>query len=84
MVGGYKIIDLKNKNHTPGVGMVHNDIYDEVEATKKPILLSNIVIDDTEYKDTYVTVTLNESDFKASVYGYTVTINSNDVVTFDI
>ena len=40
MVGGYKIIDLKNKNHTPGVGMVHNDIYDEVEATKKPILLN--------------------------------------------
>ena len=84
MTGGYKIIDLKGKDHTVGVGMVHDGLYDAIEGTKKPIMLSNIVIDETEYKDIFVTVALNESDFKATVYGYTMTINSNDVVTFNI
>lgn len=84
MRGGYQIIDLKGVNHTPAVGMVHDDIYDIVEGTTKPILLTNIVVDDKEYKDAFVTVDINESAFVIKIYGYTITINSNDVVTFTI
>lgn len=81
MTGGYKIIDLKGKDHTVGVGMVHDGIYDAIEGTKKPIMLSNIVIAGTEYKDIFVTVNLLESAFIIDVYGYTFTVQSTDVVT---
>lgn len=81
MVGGYKIIDLKKKNHTTGVGMLNDGIYDAIEETTKPIMLSNLVYEDKEYKDVFVTVNLNESNFVINVYGLTITITSTDVVT---
>lgn len=82
MRGGYQIVDLAGKGHSAGVGTVHEGIYDIIEGTEKPILLEGIVIDEVEYKPTYVSVTTNESNYEAVVYGYTMSITDTDVVTF--
>ena len=58
-IGGYQIIDLKGKNLTTDVGMVYEGIYELIEGTTKPILLSGIQVDDTEYQDVYVSVSIN-------------------------
>lgn len=82
MRGGYQIITLKGVNHENGVGMVHNGLYDRIEGSEKPILLEGIVIDGVEKKPTYVAFDVNESNYTATVYGYTLTIQSTDVATF--
>lgn len=87
--GGYQIINLNDHPHTSGVGMVHEGIYDKIEGTRKPILLSGITVDAVEYHDTYIFPTVNGTNFVA-VVGTNPTTNStiiiniqdNDVVTF--
>lgn len=81
LTGGYQIIDLDNVNHTPGVGILHEGIYDKIEGTRKAILLSGLVVDDIEYRDIFVEVRVNESNFVMTVYGKTITITDTDVVT---
>lgn len=79
--GGYQIIDLENKELTLGVGMVYNGIYDKVEGTRKPILISGLNIGGVEYHDTYVDFTVSGTNFVGSVYGKNITISDVDVVT---
>lgn len=79
--GGYQIIDLENKELTLGVGMVYNGIYDKVEGTRKPILISGLNIGGVEYHDTYVDFTVSGTNFVGSVYGKTITISDVNVVT---
>lgn len=81
LTGGYQIIDLDNVNHTTGVGILHEGIYDKIEGTRKAILLSGLVVDDIEYRDIFVEVRVNESNFVMTVYGKTITITDTDVVT---
>lgn len=86
MRGGYLIIDLKNKNFTPGVGMVVDGIYDRIESTRKPIRLCNLVVDDKEMHDLDVVfLGVSGSTYTAlTIIGetkYTLTINDIDVVT---
>lgn len=84
-IGGYQIIDLENRNFTPGVGQVFNGIYEKIEGTRKPILVSGIRISGVELHDTYVDFVLQGSAFttKVSLGGMTatVTIEDTDVVT---
>lgn len=79
--GGYQIIDLGNKNLTLGVGMVYKGIYDLIEGTRKPVYLSGLQIGGVEYHDTYVNLTVSGSTYTGTVYGKTITIDDNDVVT---
>lgn len=85
--GGYKIIDLKGKPLTPNVGMVYEGIYESIEETRKPILLTGlaILIDGNimEYKDTYVLFYLLEGQYIATllIEGITITVTDNDIVT---
>lgn len=79
--GGYQIIDLKNKQLTIGTGMVYNGVYELIEGTSKPILLSGINIAGKEYHDTFIDLTVSGSSFIATVYGKKITITDNDVVT---
>lgn len=80
-IGGYQIIDLKGKNLTTDVGMVYEGIYELIEGTTKPILLSGIQVDDTEYQDVYVSVSINGSAFELKAYNKIFTIEDTDVVT---
>lgn len=94
--GGYQIIDLENKNHSNDVGMVHKGIYDKIEGTRKPIMLANVVINNTEYHNMFVTFNiigdayvgtfrLNEGNVDMPDeyrVDYTILVEDTDVVTF--
>lgn len=89
--GGYQIINLGNHPHTAGVGVVHEGVYDKIEGTKKPILLSGIAVNDTEYHDTYIFPCVNGTNYVAVVGRNPTTneeihinIQDNDVVTFTV
>lgn len=82
--GGYQIIDLKNTPLTSGSGaMVIDGIYSSIESTNKAILFSGIVIDGVEYNDTFVELTEDGSNYVGTMYGKTITIQDNDVVSVD-
>lgn len=89
--GGYQIIDLRDHAHTAGVGAIHEGIYDKIEGTRKPILLSGIVLNAVEYHDTYIFPCVNGSNYVAVVGRNPTTneeihinIQDNDVVTFTV
>lgn len=79
--GGYQIIDLKNKELTSGVGMVYEGIYDKIEGTRKATLVSGFNLEGTEYHDSFVDFTVNNTNFEGIIFGHTITINDNDIVT---
>lgn len=80
--GGYQIIDLENKNLTIGVGMVYEGIYEQIESTTKPILISGLVISHIEYNDLYSYPKVVGHEFEFIITdGYKLTVNDFDVVT---
>ena len=79
-MGGYKIIDLKNKSITT-TGVTIDGIYKEIEGSyRKPLLLTHIVINGVEKNDAFVNVVVQTSIYKFSLYGYSWEINSSNVV----
>lgn len=89
ILGGYQIINLNDHPHTTGVGVTHEGIYDKIEGTRKPILLSGIVVNDVEYHDTYIFPTVNGTNYVAVVgrnpttnEEIVINVQDNDVVTF--
>ena len=79
-MGGYKIIDLKNKSITT-TGVTVDGIYEEIEGSyRKPLLLTHIVINGVEKNDAFVNVVIQASIYKFSLYGYSWEINSADLV----
>ena len=79
--GGYQILDLKNTNFALGTGTKVSGAFDTIAGTKKPILVSGIVIAGTEYHDTYVDFTVNNTTFEGIIYGKKITIANTDTVT---
>ena len=79
--GGYQILDLKNTNFALGTGAVVAGAYSTIAGTKKPILVSGIVIAGTEYHDTYVDFTINNTAFEGVIYGKKISIANTDTVT---
>lgn len=80
--GGYQIINLLNMNFVNTVSMVVDGVYDKIEGSLKPILLSGITIDDVEYHDLFVNPIVVGSSYVISAYGYIIEISDIDVVTF--
>ena len=79
-MGGYKIIDLKNKSITT-TGVTIDGIYKEIEGSyRKPLLLTNIVINGVAKNDAFINVIVQTSIYKFSLYGYSWEINSADLV----
>ena len=79
--GGYQILDLKNTNFALGTGAVVAGAYGKIAGTKKPILVSGIVIAGKEYHDTYVDFTVVSSAFEGTIYGKKIKIEDTDTVT---
>lgn len=79
-MGGYQIINLHNIPLSNTVVNIQG-IYDLIESTRKVILLSNINIDGIEYHDTFINITVDNSNYIATVYEKTLTITSNDNIT---
>ena len=83
--GGYQILDLKNTNFALGTGAVVAGVYGKIAGTKKPILVSGIMIAGTEYHDTYVDFIRLKNGiavtFEGTIYGKKIKITRTDVVT---
>lgn len=79
--GGYQIVDLGGKSFTLGTGIVVDGAYDKIKGTRKPIYVSGIVIAGTEYHDTYVDFTVNQTNFEGTIYGKKIVVKNDDTVT---
>lgn len=83
--GGYQILDLKNTNFTLGTGTKVSGAFKTILETKKPILVSGIVIGGTAYNDTYVEFSLMKASsntyFAGKIYNKLIRIALNDTVT---
>lgn len=87
--GGYQILDLKNKSFALGTGAVVAGAFETIIGTKKPILVSGIVIAGKRYNDTYVDFTLVTTtsasganiSFEGTMHGKKIKITNKDIVT---
>lgn len=83
--GGYKIINLKETNFTDGTAMMIPGIYDSIESTRKPTLVSGLILDDTEYQDAFVSFEVQGSNFVGKIFNgdaeIKITITDTDAVT---
>ena len=82
--GGYQILDLKNKSFALGTGAVVAGAFETIRGTKKPILVSGIVIAGARYNDAYVDFTKVKNGIaitlEGTIYGKKITIAMNDTV----
>ena len=77
--GGYKIISLEENDLTSSFSV--NGIYNALSKTyDKTILVSGIVISGEKKNDAYTEVNVDSTDYKFTVYGYEVTVASDDSV----
>ena len=83
--GGYQILDLKNTNFALGTGAVVAGAYGTIAGTKKPILVSGIVIAGKRYHDAYVDFTIGKTGniiaFEGTMHGKKIKITNTDIVT---
>lgn len=85
--GGYKIINLEDYSFTTGTAVTVKGIYDLIEETNKPILLSGLTLDTKEIPDFYVLFIVNGSDFVGfdikDITGTTMNVNVFTVTSQD-
>ena len=83
--GGHQILDLKNTHFALGTGEVIAGAFDTIAGTKKPILVSGIVIAGKRYNDTYVDFTIVTAGstiaFGGTMHGKNIKITNKDIVT---
>lgn len=79
--GGYRIIDLQNKQLTQEVGMIYPGIHSAIEGTRKRIVFSGLNIGGTEYHDIEAVPTVSGTSFVFNVPlgASTLTITVTDV-----
>lgn len=80
--GGYQIINLDGVVHNVGSGVTHEGIYERINGTQKPIMISGININGLEYHDCYVEPNVNGSNYEFNIYGYKATVSNADAVIF--
>ena len=82
--GGYQILDLKNKSFALDTATPVAGAFDTIAGTKKPILVSGIVIAGKRYNDTYVDFTAgkigNNIGFEGTMHGKKIIILNTDMV----
>lgn len=80
--GGYKIVSLNGNDLTSVDAFTIEGLYASLENSyKKPILVTEIVIDGEKEQDAYAVVKKNESGYSIEVYGYALTVTDEDSVT---
>lgn len=79
--GGYQIIDLENRNFKSAQPQEMVGIYDKIEATRKPILVSGIQFNDVEYHDAFASVIKVGSRFDLTIQdGFVISVTDTDIV----
>lgn len=81
-IGGYQILDFKKSALSTEAGVTIEGLYEILEGNiGKRVVVSGLVIGDTEYNDATVEVTVSGTDFVFTVYGYDIAIDDDDEVT---
>lgn len=79
--GGYQTIDFKNQNLTTAATVIKG-IHNSIEGNhRKPLLLSNLVINGVEQADTFSTANTSGGNYVLSANGATITVTTDDNVT---
>lgn len=87
MTNGYKVIDLKGtpiKVSTATKAVVPG-IYDAIEESRKPIMLTGIVVNDTtdkEFHPAHIQPAVSGTDYVFTLYGYDMTITDDDEIYY--
>ena len=81
--GGYQIIDLQDEDLRSNIGMQYTDLYEKIEGTRKPILVTGITIDGVEYHNTFAEFVVNGSNYETTIYGKKLVISDLNVVTVE-
>lgn len=80
--GGYKIVSLNGNDLASGDSFVVNGLYENlVNSYKKPILVTEIVIDGEKQQDSFAVVKQSDGGYTIDVYGYALTVTSEDAVS---
>lgn len=80
--GGYKIVSLNGNDLTSESAFTIKGIYEDLrDSYSKPILVTEIVIDDEKQQDAYAVVKKTESGYTIDVYDYALTVTDEDAVT---
>lgn len=87
-MGGYQIIDFKNVNFPEiSAPIKFEGVYDKIEGTRKPIMITNFVFDTWEIRNQFVDIyPTNNGKFEFKINGFysskiTVEIGADDFVT---
>lgn len=80
--GGYHIVDFGSTNISSTEGATIKGIYESIEGSlTKAILISGVVIDNVEHRDTFVDVTTGDNAYTFSAYGKSFSISSEDAIS---
>lgn len=86
-VGGYQIIDLKNHNFVDNVDFTIEGIYNKIESTRKPILISGFQYEGKEMHNQFCSCVVNGSNYDITYHKSSgdiwigITVQDNDVIT---
>jgi len=90
--GGYRILDIKGfpVKVSTATKQVIPGIYEFLEATTKPILLSGLSVivttantdTETEYKDTFIEAHVSSNNFVFTAFGINFTVTDDDEIYF--
>lgn len=82
--GGYQIIDLSGHHLATGVSEEVKGVYEQIEGTRKVILVSGLEVDGVEHRDAFVDFSVDSGNFVGVMYGKKITIGTTgdiDTVT---
>lgn len=83
--GGYQILDFKNADIRSGITNYIPNAYETLEATRKPILLTNLMLDGLERRDAFVDFYVAQGNFNCDRQNFVIQIgksnDGNDPVT---
>lgn len=80
--GGYQIVDLHGEALTDSAVIIPG-IYENIEGNyQKPLLLSGVHVDGMERADVFAPAIIDGGNFTFAVYGGTITVTSDDAVTY--
>lgn len=81
-MGGYKIIDLKNTDFTPGTASTVPGTYEAIEHNyRKATLVTGIIVSGVEKFAGYVIFKATDNTFTGTFGTYTITVTHEDAVT---
>lgn len=84
--GGYQILNLGGMSLTPDAEKVIAGSYEALEGNyNKPVLVSGLVVNATEYNDFYALFTPSNSNFVAEIPGLgSLTVKPDDKAVFTL